>query len=118
MYLLDIKTQTGTKESGFTIIELMIVIAIILLVATPFAKYFYRDEIKSYERQFFDSLGIGETGQFIILSVLAIMVVYVGFRRDFIEAKRKNRPVVGKSVRMFAIFFLLFMGIILFVSIV
>ena len=96
----------------------MIVIAIILLVATPIARYFYRDEIKSYERQFFDLLGIGDTGQFIILFVLASMIIYVSFRRDFIEDKRKNRPVVGKSVRMFVIFLLLFVIVTLFVGMV
>ena len=116
--LSDIRTQIGTRESGFIIIELMIVIAIILLVATPFARYFYREQINSYERQFFDVLGIGATGQFIILSVLAIMAIYFGFRRDFVEVKRRNKPVVGKTVRMFAIFSLLFVSVILFVSMV
>lgn len=94
----------------------MIALAIILLVATPFFRYFYRDELQGFERQFFDALGIGETGQFFIVSILAIMVIYLQFRPDFIEAKRKNRPAIGKPVKIFAVFSLLIVGVLMFMS--
>ncbi len=116
MCMPDYQKEKTTKESGFTLIELMIVIAILLLIATPFVRYFYRDEIKYYERQFFNAVGVGETGQFIILSALAITVIYYKFRPDFIEAKRRNKPVIGKPVKIFVIFSLFIVGVLMFIS--
>ncbi|HAW52857.1 MAG TPA: hypothetical protein DCX54_11110 [Flavobacteriales bacterium] len=114
MHLPEIRKEKSREDSGFSLIELMIVFAIFLLIATPFVRYFYRDEIKQFERQFFNALGICETAQFIILSFLAITVIYFKFRPDFIEAKRKNKPVVGGAVKVFAVFSLLFAGVLMF----
>lgn len=92
------------KEPGFTLIEVMIVFAIALIIAVPFLRYFYREEVQEIERQIFNLLGVGEIGQFIIYGILGTLVIYLIIRPDVIEAKKRNRPLISKPVKFFVLF--------------
>ena len=95
------------KESGFTLVELMIASAILLLIATPFVRYFYAEELLNFRGQFFGFLGIGKNGKILIFFLLGSWLIYFKIRPDIIEAKRKNRPVVRISIKIFVLVLLL-----------
>ena len=87
-----------------------------LTIAMPFLRYFYREKIEQFENQFFQSLGIGEVGHFFITFFLVIMLICLKIRPNIIESKRKNRPLIGKLVKIFSILSFLLIGALLALS--
>ena len=88
---------------GFTLIEILIVIAIIAVIAVPILRLIYHEEISDYEDQTFNKLGIGQTARVIVLGTLGCILLYFRFKPDILQAKRKNIPIVGKPVIYFGL---------------
>lgn len=88
---------------GFTLIEVLIVIAILALIAVPILRFIYHKEISDFENGIFDKLGIGQTARFLILSILGCTAIYLKFKPDIEQLKRNNIPLVGKPVIYFGL---------------
>ena len=108
--------KENNQQSGYILIELMLWLAILLTIATPFLRYLYREEIEQFENQFFQTLGIGEVGRFLITSFLVIAFIYLEIRQNIIESKRRNSPFIGKLVKIFSILAFLLIGVLLALS--
>jgi hypothetical protein len=70
------------KLFGISLIEYMLVFAIILTVATPILRIYYHDEIQAFGRKILLSLGIDPdvvqiVWSVVIICALPIAVVYV-----------------------------------------
>ena len=88
---------------GFTLIEILIVIAIIAVIAVPILRFIYHKEISDFENSIFDKLGIGQTARIIVFSILGAILLYYRFKPGVMLAKRKNIPIVGKPVIYFGL---------------
>lgn len=95
--------EKNKNKFGFTLIEIMIVLAILLTIAIPIIRFYFADELRELENEFFKALGVGDFARFIILIVLAFVVIYFKFRPDYLKAKKENRPFISKPVLCFSL---------------
>ncbi len=92
-----------TKQSGFTLIEVLIVLSILGIIASYVLRVFYGDEMRQAEISFFDALGISEAFRNLIYTGLVFCVFYSYYLRSKREAKEKGVPVISKPVKYFAV---------------
>ncbi len=86
VYKINTTKEGLAKDSGFTLIEVLIVIAILGVIVTPFfVQYFFGEQIEELNNQFYRSLGIGETGQLIGNLICGVTIFY------FLVIRPKNK---------------------------
>jgi prepilin-type N-terminal cleavage/methylation domain-containing protein len=83
----------------FTLLELLIVIAVLGIVAN----LIWRSEILTFEASVLDYLGVNEVGRKIFYASIASLYMYGWFKREKVEAKIKNIPLVRKSIAIFSV---------------
>jgi prepilin-type N-terminal cleavage/methylation domain-containing protein len=92
------------KFKGFTVVEFLLCLAIILSIASLAMRVFYAEELRAFDRQLFKSIGIGKLGQYLILFVLVSVVYYFRLRDDYRKAKSRNIPLISKPTKCIIIF--------------
>ena len=97
--------------SRFTLIEWLVAVVVLLVLA----RFFWAEEILSFEDGLFESVGLGGGAKYLITVPLGIWVYYRVFKREQASAREKGIKVVRPQVLVVAIGLLaLAIGILLF----
>ncbi len=83
--IIIIKT---TKRSGFTLVELLLVLMILLIVAGFVLRIVYHDELRKADAWFAQSFGLSHL--WITMPLLAVYVIYR------LRSRKKNHSRMGR----------------------
>jgi prepilin-type N-terminal cleavage/methylation domain-containing protein len=98
------KMKYYSKNKGFTFIEVLIALAIILIIAFPILRFVYSNELKEFDSHLYNFLGIKGVLRFIITGLLGVVVFYFRFRPFYQESKRIGHLKIHMPVKYFCLF--------------
>lgn len=91
------------KNKGFTLIEILIVLGIILTISIPIIKIVYGNELREFDSKIFNLLGIKGIWRFVILGVLGSIALYLKFKPIYKESKEIGHFKIGTPVKYFSL---------------
>ncbi len=99
---------------GYTAIEWAVAALILLLLAAFFARIIFGEDIRDYENQFFDAIGLSDSRKYALLGPLVAWWGYSIYSRESKKAKAASAPVVRPVVAVSAALALVLALVLLF----